>query len=109
MINTFYALIGFFVGGNLLQMIFTLDHKINEENIESIRDRWQHYHALITVLFWAIILCNSIFYYNYPLPYYLTFVGTPLSHLAYHVTIVCFTLYIGASFSYYVRRIFFKD
>jgi hypothetical protein len=107
MINTFYALIGFFVGGNLLQMVFTLDHKIAEEKIDIIKDRLQHFHALATVLFWAVTLGVSIFYYYYPLPYYLTFVGTPLSHLAYHFTIVCFTLYIGASFNYYVRRIFF--
>jgi hypothetical protein len=109
MINTFYALIGFFVGGNLLQMIFTLDHKINEEKIDFIRERLQHFHALFTVLFWAVTLGDSIFYYYNPLPYYLTFVGTPLSHLAYHVTIVAFSLYLGASFTYYVRRIFFKD
>ena len=109
MINTFYALIGFFVGGNLLQMIFTLDHKIGEETNESFRERLQHFHALVTVLFWAITIADSIFYYYYPLPYYLTFVGTPLSHFAYHVTIVSFSVYIGASFIYYVRRIFFKD
>jgi len=109
MINTFYALIGFFVGGNLLQIIFTLDHKINEETLEPIRERLQHFHALVTVLFWAVTLGDSIFYYYHPLPYYLTFVGTPLSHFAYHVTIVSFSLYVGASFSYYVRRIFFKD
>lgn len=109
MINTFYALIGLFVAGNLLQMIFTLDHKIGEETNEYIRERLQHSHALVTVFFWAVASASSIYYYFHPLPYYLTFVGTPLSHFAYHVTIVSFGLYVGASFSYYVRRIFFKD
>jgi uncharacterized membrane protein len=109
MINTFYALIGLFVGGNLLQVSFKLDYKIDEERNEYIRERLHHFHALVTVLFWTTTLANSIFYYFNPLPYYLTFVGTPLSHFAYHVTIVCFSIYIGASFNYYVRKIFFKD
>lgn len=109
MINTFYALIGLFVGGNLLQVSFKLDHKIGEEKNEYVRERLQHYHALVSVLFWAITIGNSIYYYFNPLPYYLTFEGTPLSHFAYHVTIVSFCIYVGASFNYYVRRIFFKD
>jgi len=109
MINTFYALIGLFVGGNFLQISFRLEHQMNKENIVWLKERLSHFHALFTVLFWATSCLSSIYYYFNPMPYYLTFAGTPLSHFAYHVTIVCFSLYLGASFNYYLRRIFFKD
>jgi hypothetical protein len=110
MIDTIYALFGVFLAGNVLQAVFRVDAK-REEGIffkPHDLDYLDFRHSIYVTLFWATIIISTLYYYYHPLPYYLNFKGK-YSNFGYHTIVVIFSMYLGASFNYYLYKIFFRD
>jgi len=110
MIDTIYALFGVFLAGNILQSVFRVDYKRENEiflkphDLDYLDFRYNVY----ATIFWTTIVTSILYYYYHPLPYYLTFKGK-YSSFGYHSVIILFTLYLGACFNYYFYKIFFRD
>ena len=110
MIDTIYALLGVFLAGNILQSVIRVEAK--REDVVFLKpyqiDYLDFRYSVYLTLFWVCIVISTLYYYYYPLPYYLTFKGK-YSNFGYHTIIVFFTLYMGAYFNYYFCKIFFRD
>lgn len=108
-IDTIYALIGVFIGGNILQAIFRVDAKRQDITLEPHDlDYLDFRHSVYMVVFWVVVATSCLYYHSYPMPYYLKFKGD-YSIYGYHTLIVMFMIYLGAWFNYRVYRIFFRE